>query len=112
MCDTWGYNLGGHDLMYKLRCVSQGGQCYGHSGNKDLDYTGLGEDFNKLGFKANERDIQIITKQHHSSTHQESASWMKLYLDSSSRSMYQDGIHNSLPKISEKSVAICAYGPN
>jgi len=109
VCDTFGYNLGGHDLMNKIRCALGAGQCHGHSGRVLINTKDWADDAFKLGFAKNQKDITILTKQYHTSTHEEQACTLGVRLDNT-RMHYESGYRCSHRPAVTNAMAVCAYG--
>ena len=113
MCDTWGYNLGGHDLLFKIQCGLGAGRCYGHSGSRRGNYNDWGQHAFKMGFAKGQKGINIITKQYHSRTYDTQACTLGVRLDNS-RMHYERGYKcgKVTPDELKYGMAVCAWGPN
>jgi len=112
VCDNWGYNLGGHDLMNKFRCVLHGQNCAGHSGDKLVNKAQMGEDLVNMGFAKGTDDIAIVTKYAHSDFAENTANYLTVQIESNGALKYKSGYANGQPKDMGKAVAVCAMGYN
>jgi len=116
VCDNWGYNLGGHDFLSKIRCRLGGGTCYGHSGDWMVNSAQMGEDVQRMhpDWKKGTDDYHVVAKRYHSSFYTDSSNYMKLKIANDGKLQFHGGYYNGRPSPKEmkKGIALCAYSHN